>query len=502
VTVKRNIVANLAGQGWSAIIGLVLIPVYIRYLGIEAYGLVGVFALVQACLSILDSGLTPTFSREMARFTAGAHTTVSVRTLLRTFEVLCFGLAIMIGLILSSISSHAANHWLNSITLSAEAVANALTVMAWGVAMRLCESFYRGALFGLQQQVWFNLANTVLVTLRYCGAVAVLAWVSPTITAFFAWQVAVSLVTILVFAVRLHVTIPKAHTAARFSRTSLIEVWPFASGMMITAMANILLTQTDKLLLSRLLSLENFSYYTLAAIIANIAYMITNPIVQAIYPRIVEHSVRGNETELASVYHYGAQIIVLLSAPAMLILCFFAEGVVFMWSGDAKLALHTAPILSALALSTFLNVLLSMPYHLQLAYGWTGFAFKCTLIALLFFAPAIVFVVPRYGALGAAWISVALYACYILGAVHFMHKRLLTTQKMLWYRDDVFLPLGAACASLVLWKQIEPANFSSRMEWLVFLMGCGICTFAITVAAANYIRPRVLIMVKGVLRMQ
>jgi O-antigen/teichoic acid export membrane protein len=500
VTVKGNIVANLAGQGWSAMIGLVLIPVYIRYLGVEAYGLIGVFALVQACLSILDSGITPTFSREMARFTAGAHTPHSVRTLLRTFEIVCSALAITIGFVLWILSSYAATHWLNSEVLTPDVVADALGVMAWGVAMRFFESFYRGALFGLQQQVWFNVANTILVTLRYVGAVAVLAWVSPTISAFFSWQIAVSVITVLVFAFKLHTALPQSQAPARFSKVSLAGVWPFANGMMVTTTANILLTQSDKILLSRLLPLEHFSYYTLAAIIANVAYMITAPIVQAIYPRLVEHAVHDDEVELASVYHYGAQMIVILSAPAMLVLCFFAEGAVFMWSGDARLALHTAPILSILALATFLNVLLSMPYHLQLAYGWTSFAFKCTLIALVFFAPAIVFVVPRYGAIGAAWISAALYACYILAAVHFMHKRLLRTEKIHWYWNDVFLPAGAACAPLVICKQLQPTGFESRIEWLVFLIACGILAFATTVAASNRIRHRLLALAKWSIR--
>ena len=65
---------------------LFFIPLYIKYLGIEAYGLIGIFALLQAWLALLDMGMTPTLSREMARFTGGAHDAQSIRDLLHVSE--------------------------------------------------------------------------------------------------------------------------------------------------------------------------------------------------------------------------------------------------------------------------------------------------------------------------------------------------------------------------------------------------------------------------------
>ena len=40
MSLKKNILANCLGQGWSAVMGLAFIPLYIRYLGMEAYGLI------------------------------------------------------------------------------------------------------------------------------------------------------------------------------------------------------------------------------------------------------------------------------------------------------------------------------------------------------------------------------------------------------------------------------------------------------------------------------
>jgi O-antigen/teichoic acid export membrane protein len=47
-SLKRNILANYVSQFYVTIIGIVAMPLYLRYLGVEAYGLVGFFAMLQA----------------------------------------------------------------------------------------------------------------------------------------------------------------------------------------------------------------------------------------------------------------------------------------------------------------------------------------------------------------------------------------------------------------------------------------------------------------------
>ena len=84
MSLKKNVIANYFGQGWQALMSLVFVPLYIKYLGMEAYGLIGIFAVLQAWLVLLDMGMKPAMAREMARFTGGAHNAQSIRDLLRS----------------------------------------------------------------------------------------------------------------------------------------------------------------------------------------------------------------------------------------------------------------------------------------------------------------------------------------------------------------------------------------------------------------------------------
>ena len=67
---ERNTMANLGGTIWSVLLGLVCVPLLIRFLGAEAFGLVGLFLALQSVFSFLDLGIGATLNREIARLSA------------------------------------------------------------------------------------------------------------------------------------------------------------------------------------------------------------------------------------------------------------------------------------------------------------------------------------------------------------------------------------------------------------------------------------------------
>ncbi len=437
MSLKKNVVANFIGQGWTALMGLAFIPLYIQYLGVEAYGLIGFYAVMQAWLTLFDMGITQTLNREMARFSAGAHTPQSIHDLLRSLEVISVVLAVGICLLVCLSSSYIAINWLNAKKLSSSEVAIAIALMGFVIALRFIEGVYKGALLGLQKQIAVNVINIIVATMRYGGVVAVLAWYASSIKVFFVWQAFSSVISVLLFVCFVYKTLPKPNLMPKFSTKAIKEVWRFASGMLGITFLALLLTQIDKVLLSKLITLEAYGYYTLAATVASGMGLIAAPTTQAIYPKMVEYVAQNKIQELTHLYHQGAQLILVLIAPVAMMLIFFGEDIIYLWSGDINLAAKTAPILFPLILGSFLNCLVWMPYQLQLAYGWTSFAIKVNLIAVMFLVPAIFFVTPYYGAVGAAWVWALLNAGYVTIGMHYMYKKLLPFEKWRWYWHDI-----------------------------------------------------------------
>lgn len=489
--VRRNAFANLAGQAWTAFMAVVFVPIYIHYLGVEAYGVIGLFTLLQAWLAFLDMGITPTLNREMARYAAGAHTATSIGNLLRTLEVLCGVMAVALVITTWTVSGYVASAWLDTNALSVSTVARAIALMGVVAALRLCEAAYRGALLGLQRQVFFNAVNALMATLRFGGVVGVLAFVSNSIAAFFVWQALVSLVTVVILAGAVWRTVGGPTTSV-FTTAALREVGGFARGMLVITALGLLLTQVDKILLSRMISLEGFGYYSLAATVAGILFFAVGPITFAVYPELVALSTRGDQEALATTYHRGAQLVVSLVAPAGFMLVFFAERIIHTWSGDPVLAQHTATLLSILALGTILNTLMYMPVHLQLAHAWTSLSVRVNLVAVLTVVPMLFWVVPRFGAAGAAWVWVGLNAAYVAVGVQLMHRRLLPSEKRRWYLNDTAIPLAGALAIVLVASWLRPSVLADRLVWTLFFAVTALLAVTVTALLADHVRPAVL----------
>ena len=493
---KRNLIANYLGQGWAALMGLAFIPLYIKYIGIEAYGLIGLFAVLQAWFSLLDMGMTPTLSREMARFTGGGRTAESIRDLLRSIEIIGLGIASLIvgGVALGS--NWIATSWLQAENLPVDVVAQAFVIMGLVAALRFVEGIYRSCIIGLQRQVLFNLITSVMATLRGLGAVAILAWVSPTIEAFFLWQGLISIVTLAILAIATYATLPGAVRGGRFSLQVLRGVWRFAGGMLGITFLATLLTQVDKILLSKLLSLSDYGYYTLAVVVSGAVFILITPITQALYPRLCELHARDDLGAMATLYHQGAQFVSVVAGSAAIVLILFAETFLHLWTQDPDLAQRVAPLLSLLMLGNLLNGLMWTPYQTQLAHGWTSLAVWINIVAVFLIVPAILWATPRFGAEGAAWVWVCLNALRLILGVQFMHRRILLGEKWRWYMRDVLAPLATGVTAAIGVKFLRPDAEALAIDFMV--LAAAFClTFAASALAANHTRRFLLTLLRS-----
>jgi O-antigen/teichoic acid export membrane protein len=485
-SVRTSALANYLGQGWSALVGIAFLPLYIDTLGVESYALVGFFAVLQAWMALLDLGLTPTLNREMARLRAGAHTAESIRDLLRSLEIACGTLTAATIASLWFAAPWLTSHWLHLQGLPAPVVISAVRLMAFVLAIRFFEQIYRGALQGSQDQVWLNATSAVLATLRWGGAYLVISQIVPTVEAFFIWQGAVSVVTTAILVHRTYGLLPHALRPGRFNRATLAEVHEFARGMFFSSLLAFLLTQSDKLAVSKLLPLGELGYYTLATTVAGGLMQLVVPLNTAIYPRLTVLASIGDEAALRRTYHDACESMAAIVIPPALLIAFFPDLVLWAWSGNRELVTQVAPLLRILALGQLANALVNIPYMLQLAHGWTGLAIRINCVAVVLFIPMVLWAVPRYGGIGAASVWLGLNVGYVAAGAFVMHQRLLRGAATRWYLDAVLKPLaaGALIACAIRWAlPVGPSRPASAAlavgAGAIILMGTAVATPAI-----------------------
>ncbi len=482
MTLGRNLVAGLGNSLWSALINLAIVPVYLHYLGIDAYGLIGFFLTLQVVLSLLDMGMTPTINREVAQCSV-SQDIADAAPLLHTLAVIYWTIAIVIGLVFLSLAPLVSEYWLQSDTIPPATVSQAIMLMGLVIATRWPIGLYQGALIGAQRLEVSSIINMIMITAGAAGAILVLVFVSPSIQALFMWQAFIGIlhaVTVRYWAWK----IVGAPTRKIFDFEKLKEVWRFTAGMTGIALTAIIFTQLDKLLISKLAGLDAFGYYMLATAVVGVLYTLINPTFNVIYPQMTGLVAANDTAGVAKLYRLGSKILAAVIFPTGVLLSIFSEQVIFVWTGNAEVALNVSPIVSILALGSALHCMMYFPYALQLSHSMTQLPLAINIFLTFLLVPLLIFFVRNYGVIGGAWAWLTLQTIYFLLGSWLTHRYLLKGLYTKWLTIDIGIPLGAAVIIGPFGYAISNHDSLSALSKLVFGGTMGVATSFILVMAS------------------
>ncbi|MFC1886628.1 lipopolysaccharide biosynthesis protein [Thermodesulfobacteriota bacterium] len=493
---KRNIVANFGGNVWSGAMNIIFVPLYIHVMGAESYGLVGIFATLQTMVVILDMGLSATLTREMARLSVQQGKEQEMRNLVRSLEIIYWCVAAFIGIAITAIAPYITNQWVKAGQLSPQTIEQALRIMGFAMALQFPASFYSGGLMGLQKQVLLNAINIGVSTLRGAGAVLILWLISPTIQAFFLWQIIISIINTCLLAFFLWHKLPHTEKKIYFQKQLFAGIWQFAVGMSGITITGLFISQVDKILLSKLLTLEEFGYYSFAALAASSIAIFVRPVYLAVFPRFSGLVSLRDEIELKQLYHKSSQFLAVLILPPAIVLAFFSYEILLFWTGNPITVMNTYFIVRLLAIGATLNGLLHIPYALVLSYGWTSLSLYVHIIAIIVLVPMITFLTTRYGVVGAPIGWIIYNSCNILITTHIMHLRLLKREKWQWYLNGVGKPLAVALIVAFLWRITIPTVIG-RVSILLLICGVLLTILSATAIVTPYTRSWIMYTLNG-----
>lgn len=485
MSLKKNILASYGAQIYVTLVGILILPLYLKYMGAEAYGLVGFFTMLQAWFNLLDMGLTPTVARETARFHGGATDAQSYRRLLRALQLIFFAVALLGGGVLLIFSGLIAERWLNVQTLPLSQVQTALQLMAVGVAMRWMSGLYRGCISGAERLVWLGGFNAFVATLRFVGVLPVLIWVGHTPAVFFTYQLLVAVVELAGVVAKsrsLSPTLPLGLALGWSPATLFAPIKPvlrFSLAIAFTSSVWVLVTQTDKLVLSKLLPLADYGYFTLAVLAASGVMMVSGPISSALLPRMARLQAQGDDAGLIALYRRATQMVAVIAVPACLVLAFFAEQVLWAWTGDVHAAAQAAPVLRLYAVGNGLLAMSAFPYYLQFAKGDLKLHLIGNALFLVLLIPSLVWATWRYGTVGAGYAWLLSNAVYFVVWVPLVHARFFWGLHSKWFFRDLCATVLPTIAVAMILKKITDLA-TTRVALSVEMLFIGLTLVGVT----------------------
>lgn len=422
---KKNIIANYIGQFYTIFIGIFMVPFYLLYLGAEAYGLVGFFALMTSWMALLDMGMSPTLSREVAKVRSvdSVEGRVKFKNLLHSLEFVFVAISTIVVLLVVSSSDIITQKWLNIETLDLQTVSYCISLMGVMMGLRFVSSLYRSGIAGAEQQVWLNIANMTMMTLKFVGVFVVLYFISTDVKYFFEYQFVIAVLEFFVFSIKFYSTMDIGRFKIYFSYQAIKPILPFALGIAYTAGIWVFLTQLDKMLLSGILPLAEYGYFALVGMVANAVLQISSPISKAILPRMVSLHNQHNDKAMIHIYKKSTQLMSIFVFSIVAVVGVFSYELLYSWTGNIEASLWAKDILFWYVMGNGILGVAAFAYYLQFTIGDLKLHVRYNTFSAAISIPLIVWAAYTHGALGVAivWFVFRLVS-FLLWTPYIHHK--------------------------------------------------------------------------------
>ncbi|MEO5687570.1 MAG: oligosaccharide flippase family protein [Burkholderiaceae bacterium] len=481
-SLRWNVAANYGGKLWSIASVYLFVPIYIRLLGVGAYGLVAFYSVALAILYIADAGLSSAFAREAAR----ASDRGRLAQLLASTEWALFAVVGSAGALMAVGADFVATHWLKTGSgVNAEVATQCLRLMPLALVPQIVIALYFGGLMGLQRQVSANASMSLFSFVR-SGLVVLPIWLVPDIRVFFLWQAAASWFFLLLIRGSLRGELGISRFGLqRFSWSSLQPILSYAGGMFAMSIIAGVNNQLDRLVVSKMRPIEEFAWYALAATLAQIPLIVTMPIASALLPRFTELVESGDRRQLRDLYELNSFFIASIAATGACALFFFAGDVAAVWMSHRQVPDTFVPIIQILSIGGLFLALQLAPFQLSLANGHNRTNVTLGVWVLFATVPLQIFLTSRFGLRGAGvpWLLLNLFAFVYLGIR--LNRKFNSGRVRLWFFGHCLPPLAVALPLLAI------ARFAVDKAGAHGLLACVVATFfaVLSLAVSYAVRP-------------
>ena len=405
----RNILSNYAAALWLGVLSLALMPLYLRLLGPNQWGLVAMCMSMQALMSLLDAGLGQIMPRDVARV---ASRPTEVARVFHLFSRVYLALAVA-GMLVGQVAiPWVASRWIHAGGVAASDVMPALRLVLLQFFFQFANSAHVGYWNGMQAQGLANLRQCTFATAKHALAmVAIVAWRADALS--YLWPfVAVSAIEYLANGHSIRHNLDQSvrpRVTQSDLRALVADVGWLAAGVLV----GMLVSQVDRIALARAVDIAAFGRYVIATNLGLALMQLQQPLIRAFFPRIVQ--ARG-QADLVPMRGLTVGIVALCVVPCALT-ALFAPEILRLWTRDPiVVAEGTTPLRFVLG-AVAINAMYQVTYQRLLSSASTRVIFRINIVVLAVTAPLAGFATDRFGAAGAGFIWLAASTIQLLAGL-------------------------------------------------------------------------------------
>ncbi len=427
-SIKRNVAFNVIGGVWTIALNLLAVRFQLNILGAEAYGLISFGASLQLFFSLFELGISTLIIREVAK--DDSPNLQATHSLIQTALFIFWTVAFCLGVIIFLSSDWLVNNW---ITLEKISTADAtFVVRMWSIALAFNHPMilYLGLMAGLQRLDIGNLVKAGVVT-AYLGGGILLLILTRSITLYMIWNAITSLVGGIVYVVITRRLLKGVSLRPRFSLDAVRTLWRVALQLVLITLLGLVFTQSDKILISRMLPVKHLGFYAAAFTIITGITALQGFITSAFMPALAADYGRGDLVTMRVRYYKMAQILVYMMGLFAFVCVFFGRDILSIWT-TLETAEGSYRTLGLLAFGSLLNASVSAGYIVCVVTNNIRIPTLVNLAIVWLYWPALYGLILIFGIEGAAltWVLLNLY--YVIVLAYLIQNRILHEAWIVW----------------------------------------------------------------------
>ncbi len=479
---SRNILYNFLGQALVIALGFVAARFVFRQLGDDALGIIYFTLTLQAVLfAVLEMGICSTAVREVA-----AHVGDDpgyVRDLARTAGLFYWSACLLLAAGVYWGAPLLVTRWIHLRAMDAPTATRMVQILGLGGLLVLPRSLYGSFLRGVERMELTNAIDVSTAALQQGGIILILTLGRPAVSVAY-WIAASSVLDTLAYACASARVVSLRGLLPGYSPAVVKRNAGFSARMMSISLLALLHTQSDKVVLSALLSVGILGYYSFIYGLASRASLLTAAVAQAVFPSFSAFFSRADRVGVMRQYWKVQDLVCLGTVPLFGAIIFSAPPLLaLVFTGEVARRLLVP--LTLLSLGFYLQGALVVPYVVSLAAGKPGISVRMNAWAVGVTVPATVACVYFFGLVGAGAACVVYHLFASAYAVPRICSDCLHIPALHWYTHLGRIVALATLTYGLAWKLLGPFDAPSLFVATLAYAGA---TLAFTLGAYRLMR--------------
>ena len=462
----RNTIWNVVGQVSPLLIAAFAIPLLIKRLGVDRFGVLTLAWALVGYFSLFDLGLGRALTKVVSdRLAAGKERQVAAAIWTATIMMFAVGAVFAIAICL-------ARQWMTNSLLKVPASLHretyaALLPLGLSIPIITITTGLRGVLEAQHRFAMVNSVRVVMGAFSFLGPLAA-SFVSPSLYGVITVLILGRVVSCVIY---LMMCLRTTHGLGKkfiWDRETLPELLSTGGWITVSNLVSPLMAYSDRFLITYFLSVSVVAYYTTPFEMVTKLWLVPTSIAGVLFPAFAALAVIDRQ-RLTRTYERGVRSCFVVLYPVIFLIIMFAPEVLQVWLGTTFMRQSTI-VLRWLAAGVLLNSIANMPYALLQAVNRPDLPGKVHLIEVPLYLAGAVWAITHYGLPGAA--AVWAIRLSLEAVVLFILAQRTLVPGALGPRLITFLALGVAVLAAItlehgLWTKVLTAALVLTSYWMI-----------------------------------